>query len=162
MNKTFDETVESYYRYSLLKSKVHYDRAEYYRLRHRRLGIMVVMTTSLVGTAVFASLQASIDASVQVAVGFLSVLAVVLAAMQTFLGFADSQSHHKDAAAGYSRVKRETELLRLKFPDATGRSDEPGTAELELVKKQLDKLDSESPTIPNRIWDATAKKISEE
>ncbi|CAB1061423.1 hypothetical protein D1BOALGB6SA_6196 [Olavius sp. associated proteobacterium Delta 1] len=135
--------------------------AEKYKSRHRTFGIFVVIITSAVETSVFASLAGLQNTDVQILTGFLTVAAVVLAALQTFLGFSDLQAQHKTAAAGYGEVRRDLDLLVMKFPEATGTASEPGTAELESIIKHLDDFDRASPTIPDKVWDAIVSKTPE-
>lgn len=158
MKRTFQDIVAHYYRYSSLKCNTHYDLAERYKKLHRAFGIVVVFVTAVVGTSVFTSLGQKQEVWIQVGTGLLSVAAVVLAALQTFLGFSELQAQHKTAAAGYGICRRDLELLSMKFPNATGAAGEAGTAELEAIKKNLDDLDGGSPTIPERLWDAVVKK----
>jgi len=158
MKRTFQEIVDIYYWYSLRKCYVHYDMAEKNKNHHRVLGVVVVFVTAVVGTSVFTSLGQKHDLWIQVGTGLLSVAAVVLSALQTFLGFSDLQVQHKTAAARYGTCRRDLELLTMKFPNATGVSGVSGTAELEAIKMNLDDLDRESPTIPDRAWDAVVKK----
>lgn len=160
MKRTFEQVVANYFCYSILKCNAHFDMAEMYKVRHRRFGIWVVGISFLVGTSVFSTIAGMENPYIQVLTGFLSVAAVILAALQTFLGFSDPQSQHKTAAAGYGDVRRELELLVMKFPEATGALNEPGTDEIAAIKKHLDDLDMTSPTIPDEVWDTIAKKSS--
>ena len=162
MKSTFAEIASSYYNYSLRKCCGHYDVAERYKRYHRLFGIVVVITTTAVGTSVFAALSGSTHPAIQICTGLLSVVAVVLAALQTFLGFGDLQAQHKTAAAGYGMIRRDVELLVMKFPNATGVANQPETTELEALKSHLDELDRASPAIPDKIWDATAKTASKD
>jgi len=159
VKRTFEETAANYFRYSAQKCNAHYDLAEAYKNRHRLFGIAVVFVSAIVGTSVFASLGKSPVPWIQFCTGLLSVAAVVLAALQTFLGFAELQTQHKMAAAGYGICRRDIELLIMKFPTAQGTADEPGTSELEAVKKTLDELDRGSPTVPDKVWSAVVAKI---
>ncbi len=122
-------------------------------------GTAVVVITSLVGTSVFSSLAGSSYLIIQIITAVLSVSAIVLAALQTFLGFAELQSQHKSAGVGYSKVRRDLEMLAVKFPGANGGADSPEMKELELITKHLDDLDSASPTIPDDVWDKTWAEI---
>ncbi|UCD31991.1 MAG: SLATT domain-containing protein [Desulfobacterales bacterium] len=160
MKRTFQEVAANYFRYSILKCNANYDIAEMYKVRHRRFGVWVVGITILVGTSVFAALAGMESPTAQALTAFLSVAAVILAALQTFLGFSDLQSQHKTAAAGYGDVRRDIELLVMKFPEATGAENELGTDEIASIKKHLDDLDMTSPTIPDKVWDAIVKKSS--
>ena len=160
MKKTFDKLTDEFYQYSLAKCQVHYDMAEKYKNIHRMFGAFVVIITTLVGTSIFASLSGSTNQSIQVTAAVLSVAAVVLAALQTFLGFADLQVQHKTAGVGYAQARRDLELLVLKYPNGKGLAKSPEVAELEMIKKLLDDLDRASPTISNNEWDRVWAMIS--
>ena len=153
MDRTFKEIVGNYFTYSALKCNAHYDMAEYYKQRHRLLGMVTVVVTAIVGTSVFASLGKAPATWVQVLAGLLS-----MAALQTFLGFPDQQAQHKSAASGYGTCRRSLEMLVMKFPSATGEASDPATTELEKIKSILDDLDKASPTLSKRIWDAVRKE----
>jgi len=158
MNRSFHENAGNYHTYSALKCNAHYDMAEMYRKRHRLFGVIVVVVTALVGTSVFAALGQTPDAWLQILTGLLSVGAVVLSALQTFLAFSDLQANYKASASGYGSCRRDIELLVMKFPSATGLADEAGTLELEKIKQTLDELDRTSPTLPERLWNAVRAK----
>jgi hypothetical protein len=160
VGRTFEENAKQYFSYSALKCNAHYDMAERYKDRHRVFGMIVVTVTAVVGTSVFASLGKAATFWIQISTGMLSIAAVVLSALQTFLGFSDLQTHHKTSAAGYGACRRDLEMLLMKFPGAKGLAGEPGTAELETIKKTLDDLDRSSPTIPQGVWDAVGAKVS--
>src|SRR5260370_4888437 len=65
----------------------HYKAGSYFQHLHLWVGIPVVVLTTCVGTTVFATLQKQLDIGVQIGVGAVSVLAAVLAGLQTFLRF---------------------------------------------------------------------------
>jgi hypothetical protein len=162
MKRTLEQNAASYFRYSGVMSNAHYDMAEIYRLRHRRFGILVVVVTSVAGAAALGSLAKLADPSfeslIKVGIALLSLLATVLAALQTFFGFSDLQNQHKRAGDGYSTARREIESLVMKYPNATGETGEKGTNEFDSVKKILDDLDKTSPTIPDTVYDRAAAK----
>src|SRR5688572_21035863 len=56
-------------------------------LRGRILGVCVVVLSTVVGTAIFSTLESSPSTATKVVAGLLSVAAGVVAALQTFLGF---------------------------------------------------------------------------
>jgi hypothetical protein len=152
----FENNVSNYHNYAVRKCNAHYKMAERYKRNHRSFGVSVVVLTSVVGTSVFASLtKITTDLYLQIATGFLSIIAVVMAALQTFLGYADLQVQHKNAGVGYAIVRRSLEILLMKFPDASGRPDEPGTKEFDAINKQIEDLDRASPTIPDNVWIST-------
>jgi hypothetical protein len=160
MKKTFEQITDDFYSYSLGKCQAHYDMAEKYKRMHQIFGMVVVVVTALVGTSTFIALTGSTSRPVQVATAVLSVAAVVLSALQTFLGFADLQSKHQIAGVGYAQARRSLELLALEYPSGQGAAESREARELEDIKKLLDDLDKASPTIPNTEWDRVWAKIS--
>ncbi len=166
MKRTLEQNLSNYFRYSSLMSNAHYDMAEVFRWRHRKFGLFVVGVTSIVGAAALGSLAKLADPSyevwVKLAIGLLSLLATVLAALQTFLGYSDLQAQHKRAGDGYSTVRREVESLAMKYPDATGAADEKGTKEFDALKKVLDDLDKASPTVPDFAYERAKAKTPTE
>lgn len=161
MEKTYATLMDDYYWYSIAKCNSHYDMSEKYRKKHRIFGAAVVITTSLVGTSVFSTLTGSTNLVIQIITAVLSVLAIVLAALQTFLGFSELQSQHKSAGVGFGQIRRNLEVLAVKFPSPNGGADSPEMKELELITKHFDDLDSASPTIPDEIWDKNWAEIRE-
>lgn len=170
MKRTFEANAKNFYRYSSVMSNAHYDMAETYRVRHRAFGFAVVIATAVVGTTTFASLAKDILAKgmptewenwIKAGTAILSVLATVLAALQTFLGFSDLQAQHKRGADGYSEVRRDIDLLLMKYPDVVGVPSEDATAAIDAIKKRLDDLDKASPTIPDGVYKAAAAKTPE-
>jgi hypothetical protein len=162
MKRTLEQNAANYFRYSAVMSNAHYDMAEIYRLRHRRFGIVVVAVTSIAGAAALVSLaklaNPSFENLTKIGIALLSLLATVLAALQTFLGFSDLQNQHKRSGDGYSIARREIESLVMKYPNATGVTGEKGTNEFDSVKKILDDLDNTSPTIPDTVYNRAAAK----
>jgi len=74
----------------------------------------VVVLTTVVGTSVFAALGKEVSLGARLAVGAVSVLAAVLAALQTFLRLSERAESHKKSAAGYAAFRRDIEIAILK------------------------------------------------
>ena len=77
---------------------------------NRLFGISVVILTTIVGTSIFASIDAKI------AVGMLSMAAAVVSSLQLFLRHDDVVLRHKQAFAQYGQLRREIEQY-LACPD---------------------------------------------
>ena len=99
---------------------------------HVRLGIAAVALSAVVGTSVFASLGKQIDPLLQILVGALSVLAAVLAALQTFLKHGDRASAHRLIGARYGALARQTAAI-LAMPSPIERN------VVDEVRTQMDK-----------------------
>ncbi len=113
------------------------------------LGVPVVVFSTVVGTSLFATLnEASVDSSVRLAIGVISVAAAVLAALQTFLRFAERAERHVTAADWYAAVRRGTaEVLAL---PALAR--QPPTTYLPGVRKEMSKIGQQAPEIGAPLW----------
>jgi hypothetical protein len=96
---------------------------------HVGLGIPVVVLTTAVGTTIFSSLGASPDSALVIVAGLVSLLAAALAALQTFLGFAERAEKYRTSAAEYSALKRDLDVLATQLQITTP---SPGDALAEL------------------------------
>jgi hypothetical protein len=94
--------------------------------------------------------------SVRVATGIASVLAAILAGLQTFLRYSERAERHRVGAGKYGVLRREMEQ-KLAFPL-------PNTVELEnyvnALRTAWDSLSEESPPVPQKIWNSA--EINEE
>ena len=102
--------------------------------------------------AAFASIVADlVPLWAKVAVGGASVLAAVLAALQTFFKFAERAEHHKTFAAKFGAIRRELETLH-----ASGRAaQEPSF--VNVLREKLDRLAEEAPAVPSEVFDHIQK-----
>ena len=67
----------------------------------------MVVLTSIVATSIFGSISETPPSKTwQVATGFISLAAAVLAALQTFFRFAEQAQMHLAAAANYLKMRR--------------------------------------------------------
>jgi hypothetical protein len=74
-----------------------------------RLGIPVVILSTVIGTSVFATLEQQVSLPVRVAVGILSVATAAIASLQTFLRLGERSEKDRVAAALYSALRRDIE-----------------------------------------------------
>jgi hypothetical protein len=124
--------------------------------RKSSLGVPTIILSTIVGTALFASLGKNVAVWAQVTVGFLSVAAAVLSALQTFFDYPARAERHRVTGVRYKTVIRELERV-LSEPD-TARRHEP--AWVEEVRQRLDTLEAEAPVVPPRIYDAIEEQYS--
>lgn len=120
----------------------HYSAALRYSRFHFWLGIPSIVLATIVGTSVFASIQQKPDVWVQVLVGMLSMLAALLAALQSFLNYGEKAEKHRIAGARYNGIGRELELLLSQDADWKA---------LESIRIRIDALAQESPHIPESV-----------
>lgn len=125
----------------------HYEAARRLESLHYKLGVPIMVLSTIAGTSVFAALGKSPDPLMQVAVGLVSISAGVLAALQTFLGASARAEKHRAAAARYGAIGRDVEVLQALSPSVRGDPQEV----LDRLRTQLDDLALESPGFTDRI-----------
>lgn len=76
-----------------------------------QIGIPTVIISSVVATAVFASLNESVSLAIKFAVGFISVTAAILSGVQTFVRPSVRAEQHRAAQVGLERIVRDIETL---------------------------------------------------
>jgi hypothetical protein len=121
------------------------------------LGIPVVVLSTVVGSTVFASLHETTATWLKVTAGIASVVAAVLASVQTFLQHAERAERHRSAAAAYGRLKKELEQYQA-FPPDEAHAKEFVTALLH----RNDRLAQKSPPVPKAVWAQTERRLAQE
>jgi hypothetical protein len=123
----------------------HQKRADQTRTRGIQLGLPVVILTTLVGTSAFATFNEAPSNAAKALVGTVSILAAVLASIQTFLGYAQVTERHRIAATRYATCRRGIELALTRH-DARS---------VDAIKSEMDKIGGASPQIGTKVWDAS-------
>ena len=125
-----------------------YNSANRFTNQNYCLGIPTIVLSAIVATSVFATLGESVKPYIQIIVGLVSVLAAVLAALQTFLKRAELASTHRSIAAEYGAVKRrlDQEIAKL------GAGEEVLQQTVDSIRQRMDTLSSEGPVVPRTIW----------
>ncbi|QSX73998.1 SLATT domain-containing protein [Lysobacter arenosi] len=116
--------------------------------RHKVLGIPVVILTTIVGTTVFSNLGEVPSETLKIATGLLSIGAVVLSSLQTFLSYATSAERHRTVALKYGALRRELE----QFLDDPPESKDAWTATVEEFRTRWDAVDQEAPAVRQGVW----------
>src|SRR5262245_65525716 len=89
--------VQRYRHNAAVVARAHFLAWERYARWNRFFGIPVVIMTALVGTAIFGTLQQNPELHWRILAGGISISATVLAALQTYLNFAEQAEKHKEA-----------------------------------------------------------------
>jgi SMODS and SLOG-associating 2TM effector domain family 4 len=145
---TTEELLQDWYRRARENQFAHYEALKPLASANYKLGIPVAILSALVGTSIFATLQHETAIGFRIGVGFVSVLAAVLASIQTFLRFTERAEKHRAAAARYGALRRELEAVISKggpFEDKV----------VQGLREKLDAISSESLEIPESIWKKT-------
>jgi len=109
-----------------------------------------------VGTSLFATLHTKQPAVlIRVIVGGVSVLAAVLAAVQTFFNFAARADQHVLAADWYASIRRKIEE-ELRIPR---RHRDDAKKFMDGIRKEMNTVGSQFPEIGDRLWDEVAREF---
>lgn len=146
------ETLAEYQGFARRADRAHYQMALKLEHRARLLGIPVIVTTSIVGTTIFATLQDATAVGWRIATGLLSVAAAMLASLQTFLNYNGAAQRHEASADGHARLWRQAEMFRLRL-NTGDMARAAALDELLVMTKEMDELEKQAPRITNRIWE---------
>lgn len=132
----------------------HYEAASRLKRMNYWFGVPVVAITSIVGTSVFSSTSATegLENSTRLMLGAISVIAAVLASLQTFLNFSERAEKHRITAARYGAVRRRLEVLLVRCANSVSQD------EMEQVQKDIDGLAADAPNISKKIFEDSMKK----
>jgi hypothetical protein len=150
-----ERVLSGWYRRARESQFAHYAAASRYAILARLLGIPSVALSAVAGTALFATLQEeSASVGLRLALGLVSVLAGVLAALQTFLGFGERADRHRAAGSAYGAVRREIEQYHAVPP----RTAEAVEVVMNRLRERLDAIAGKAPDVPDRTWNKAWKK----
>lgn len=133
----------------------YYLEAERLKRWHFWLGIPAVIFSTVVGTAVFATLEnQAVAVPARVIVALVSIAAAVLAGLQTFLRLSESAAEHAHAADWYAAIKRDIEQVRALRREERG----PAKASIDSLRKEMNKAGQKSPELRESLWMEVAKR----
>jgi len=120
---------------------------------HTVIGVPVVVLTSIVGTSIFASMEADVNNEYRVLLALISVIAAVLASLQTFLNYSDRASRHRSASAEYGAIKRHIQELLTKT--------EVTSQEISSIRDKMNMLAKDAPEIPGKFLQRATEAVPE-
>lgn len=132
----------------------YYAKSERLRVWNFMLGIPVVIVTAVVGTSVFASInhEGGVSPRTKLFVGAISVLAAVLASIQTFTKLGEAAQQHGVAGDWYAAIRRDIEQ-EMSLPPAL--RERPQTF-LNRIRKEMNAAAEKAPELGERWWLAFA------
>jgi hypothetical protein len=145
-----EELLQDWRKRAYAAQTAYYDVAEQFRRWNYRLGIPVVVVSSLVGTAVFADVGKS---SWKWVVGLVSILAAILASLQTFLKFGENATLHGAAADWFAAIRRDIDEVLALPPEMRGK---PKSC-LDSIRQEMNKAGQKSPELSERLWKRVAR-----
>ena len=149
MNDPLLNTLEEWNRRVSRATWAHHQASIELKRFHYAIGIPLVVITATVG-AVGGSGQSKLS----YLVAPLSVIAAVLAGLQTFLGFGERAEAHKKAGNAYAAIRREIEHMAAS-PTANS---ELLQTRLDEIRARMDSLPEQCSSLPGRIWKAAERK----
>jgi hypothetical protein len=132
-------------------SEAHYALATRLSKSNIRFGVPVVALTTFVGTSVFATLQEHVNVGLRVVVGMLSVLAAVLASLQTFLRFGERAEKHRASAELWASIRREIDEMLALHPTYLASRGDPKQY-LDELRRKMDEISQQSPEMGEQGW----------
>ena len=113
------QKAKEYHDNALIVGAAHFKRGKNASKKHMQLGVPTIVTSTLVSTSIFINLLKKADSWGHDALVFfaliLSLLAAVLAALQTFFKFTEVAEKHKAAGSSYATLRREIEIFLLRI-----------------------------------------------
>lgn len=146
-----EQLLKNWHNRAYAAQSAYYMMADRLRRRHYRLGIPVVLLSSMVSTTLFAD----VEKYQRIIAGLVSLLAGVLAALQTFLRPAQAATEHGFAADWYAAIRREIEEL-LALP--RGLRGDP-KAILDSIRKEMNKAGQKAPELDESLWVSVAQRF---
>ncbi len=131
----------------------HYASADRFRLLNYLVGVPAVIFSSVVGTAIFAGLEKDSPRAPWIALA--SILAAVLAGLQTFLRFSERAAQHATAADWYSAIRRDIEETLHLPVEFRGKAKHC----LDEVRKEMNRAAQDAPELSTRFWSREAKRF---
>jgi len=150
-----DELIKGWLIHAHKSRDRHDEAARRYAKGQYALGIPSLVASTVVGSSVVSSLASNAVPPWWVAV--LSLLAAVLAALQTFLDYGGRSDKHRGAAVRYKAAIRQLEQLRVRRAD----HEDIRREELDQVRASLDTLEDAAPVVMPSIYDRVEKKYKD-
>lgn len=117
------------------------------------VGIPVIVLATIAGALTFSDLSAQY----KLVPGFISVLAAVLASIQTFLKFSEKADLHRLAGGHFGELKKEIEFI-INFPPEASVLD----SKIDSIRQRSDQLTKESPSAMSVAWKAASRETQDE
>ena len=155
MDASAQTLVQEWFRRARQNQRIHYQCADHFDKKNRWLGIPAIFISTLVGSAVFATVEHEASGLMKIALGLFSILAAVLASLQTFLAYPERAERHRITSARYASVRRELELLAA----TSDINSSEFQNRLAAVRQSLDACAEGAPHVPQRIEGRVVKLL---
>jgi hypothetical protein len=140
-----------------IKARSHFIMSETATRQYKTLGFFVTVFSAIVGTTIFAALKSAEQQWIQIATGSISLLAAVLAAIQTFFNLNENATKNKVAANGFERIMNMLKSFLLKY-DASSTATAQAQTDLAAIEDEKQKVKESSPTVPDAVYKKATQK----
>jgi hypothetical protein len=154
---TFEDLLGGWQSSVRCAQKAHFRTASLLERRHFWIGVPAVVLSTVVGSSVFASMQEKASPYAKLAVAIASIAAAILAALQTFLRFAERAERHRVIGTSFSALKKELQFRRV-YPPRDAASEESYAADF---LKRWSQLVESSPTADERVFQFTRQEVKQ-
>ena len=152
-------TVNAYReRYEII-GRAHYIAWDNAARKNKWIGIPVVITSTIVGTAIFSTIKESPNTAWKITAGLLLLFAAVLSTLQTILKYSELAEKHKSAGTKYHDIRRDLDYFVLKYSSMSEPNREKVIEEFESIKKKISELAEASPSIPDKFYNQATDEI---
>jgi hypothetical protein len=154
-----EELLNDWHRRAYAAQCAYYELAERFRKLHYKLGIWTVILTSAAGATIFVDKEKvpeKLTTYLPLGAGIVSLLAAVLAGLQTFLRPGQAATEYGFAADWYAAIRREIEQLQA-LPE--GMRGEPKAC-LDSLRKEMNKASQKSPELGETHWRQAAQRFA--
>ena len=139
VNTTENALAEQWLERAMVARDSHYRQGKVLKKLYTTIGIAICVITAIVGSSIFASISNANNTASNIVFGILSLVALVLAGLQTFLNLPERSEKHRATAIRFSSLVRKLEMIinsKDKEWDVARRS-------LEEVQKEWDNINLE-------------------
>jgi peptidoglycan hydrolase CwlO-like protein len=150
-----DELLKRWHKRLRESQFAHYESAKMLSRANLGLGIPVVIFSTLVGTSVFATIQSNPNLLIQITLGLLSMVAAVLASLQTFFRYSERAEKHRGVGARYGAIRREIEQVIANPQTEYSNAKET----LDSLRTKIDSLADEAPEVSSQTWKRVLKQL---
>ena len=138
-------------RRAAISQEAHYARATRLADFNIWFGVPVVALATFVGTSVFATLQEDVAIELRIVVGSISVLAAVLASLQTFLRFQERAEKHRASAELWAALRREIDEMLALHPEYLAERSDPKEY-LDDLRRRMDEARRSRSRSASATW----------
>lgn len=135
----------------------HHEAGKALKRANYALAIPIIVITTALGTAAFATITTQLAGGWKVAFGGLSITAAVLSTLQTHLRYSERAEKHKNLGAQYGNVRRRIESVLATPHDER----EDRRSILDEIRGKLDSLSTEGDVVSRRIFTRTISRLEE-